>query len=42
MDGKPTAAETKQIRDFKKQDDETLAITGYKGTNTEIEIPDPI
>lgn len=42
MDGKLTVAEMKQIWGFKKQDGGTLAITGYKGTDTEIEIPGTI
>lgn len=42
MDKKPTVAEMKQIWGFKTQDDGTLAITGYKGMDTEIEIPGTI
>lgn len=42
MDGKPTVAEMKLIWGFKKQEDGTLVITGYKGTDTEIEIPETI
>lgn len=42
MDNKPTAAEMKLIWGFKKQEDGTLAITGYKGTDTEIEVPETI
>ncbi len=37
-----TAAELKKLWSFKKQNDDTLMITNYKGDSTEITIPDRI